>query len=50
MTSVDVVLTKKLHNDMKTVTDFSHLEDKINTGKRFEVVARFRTRLRWEKL
>ena len=40
---------EKLHDDAETITDFSYLEDRINTGVGCEAVVIFRTRLRLVK-
>ena len=38
---------EKLHDDVKTVTDFSFLGDRINSGGRFRTAVTSRTRLEW---
>ena len=38
-----------MHDDVKTVTNFSYLGDRINSGGGREAAVTFRTRLEWVK-
>ena len=42
-------LKKKMHDDVKTVTEFTYLGDRINSGGGCVVAVTSRTRLGWVK-
>ena len=38
---------EKLHEDVETVTDFSYLDNRLNSGGGCEATVTFRTRVEW---